>query len=70
MEGEPSDGVCWRISEKMWTKYGQELLLSGLKRKYARGKLAVAAIISLEQKKVLAWYLEKPLKNTPYNSTS
>lgn len=51
-------------------RFGQKLLLIGIKRKYVGEKPAVAAITSLEQNKISAWYSEKPPKNTPYDFIS
>lgn len=62
MESQSNNGAHWYMFEKTWTRSGPELLPSSMKQKYAKKKLAVAAIISFEQKKVSAWYLEKPLK--------
>ncbi len=53
-----------------WTEFGQKLLLIGMKQKYVKGKLAAAAIISLEQEKASACYSEKHPKNTPHDFTS
>ena len=54
-----------RMLEKKLTRFGQEPLFNGMKRKYVKGKLAAAAIISLEQEKASAWYSEKHPKIRP-----
>lgn len=46
--------ICYYILEKMQTESSQKLLSIGIKQKYTKEKIAVKAIISTKQKKILS----------------